>query len=812
MPTSVRKSSIGTTRRGQQAYIPYRGDDFQRGKRTGMPVAVVEHDSSDFEPFEEVLKQADARTPPRPKIQRRKKRGPKTPVVEEPEFDENGEMDMDLVDSTQNSPAMYFSNTRVPAITSSVQRVGSSSRPVHRSSDVDFDDIPSPRRPVPRLSNGRRSLGFGLSPGPSRLSVATNPRDLADGLDVDDNFDVGGYYPPDDDSDNEPMPAPSPSPAPPRRRRSFQQMEEEAEENEEMQVEEEVNENANTPISAKAKGKQRQVAPEEDEEMQDAFDHGGDNGDLEPPDVEDTQEEEEDREATPKLKKGQGKRKVARSENDDESKPKKKRRDGILREVIQDNNQPHPDGLRRGARTRYAPLDWWRLEKVVYGRRESGPCLVPNIKEIHRIPKEEVIPLGIYGKKARKQSRSAKSKTRSVEPELAPDFNPEEGWDDDTQEKGVVLDYEKGIEVEKRIAFTAKMLNLRPAANNDFAFQKIFGDGNFIAAGQLVIPVGRQKPTKGTKDNTFIFYVLEGAVNFKVHRTSFVITTGGMFLVPRGNMYFIQNISDREAKLFFAQARKMPESEEGDEDRSTTSRSPSKDRRSESIKRAPSEAKAGGSKDAKENPSTPLSTSVVSDKNELSITIVAALVASAAGVAGQAALYIPGFDPQPVTADFVGADSDGHTTWRIAPGQPSGSITEDGGVFGTATLIEGPNDAEIILSDPLDGYASESCAIGSDSIANCVLVASQSGVPLNTQTFQDTASPFPVQGGTGSPAPTAGGSPSFPASAPTAPPPRAMGLQAVLPQPRRLALEAPLPLPTPIMVRSEWLLHPSSPE
>lgn len=99
MPTSARKSSVGASRRGPQPYVPYRGDDLKRGKRTGMAVAVVEHNSDDFEPFEEVLKQADARTPPRPKIQSRKKRAPKTPVVEEPDYDENGEMSMDLVDS-----------------------------------------------------------------------------------------------------------------------------------------------------------------------------------------------------------------------------------------------------------------------------------------------------------------------------------------------------------------------------------------------------------------------------------------------------------------------------------------------------------------------------------------------------------------------------------------------------------------------------------------------------------------------------------------------------------------------------------------
>lgn len=97
------------------------------------------------------------------------------------------------------------------------------------------------------------------------------------------------------------------------------------------------------------------------------------------------------------------------------------------------------------------------------------------------------------------------------------------------------------------------MVNPKPAANNDWSFQKVFGDGDFIAAGQLIIPPHGRKPSKGTKDNTYvsaisasfkpcsdilsmqIFYVIEGAVNLKVHETSLILATGGMFMVPRGN-------------------------------------------------------------------------------------------------------------------------------------------------------------------------------------------------------------------------------------------------------------------------------------
>lgn len=54
------------------------------------------------------------------------------------------------------------------------------------------------------------------------------------------------------------------------------------------------------------------------------------------------------------------------------------------------------------------------------------------------------------------------------------------------------------------LAFTPKMARLRAPSGQDWFFQKVFGDGEFIAAGQLVIPPGKKKPSKGTKDNSYV--------------------------------------------------------------------------------------------------------------------------------------------------------------------------------------------------------------------------------------------------------------------------------------------------------------------
>ncbi|KAG7452477.1 uncharacterized protein BT62DRAFT_3950 [Guyanagaster necrorhizus] len=50
----------------------------------------------------------------------------------------------------------------------------------------------------------------------------------------------------------------------------------------------------------------------------------------------------------------------------------------------------------------------------------------------------------------------------------------------------------------------------------------------------LDIQVSSQKPMKSSKDNDYIFYVIEGVVNVRIHQTYYTVSTGRMFMVPRG--------------------------------------------------------------------------------------------------------------------------------------------------------------------------------------------------------------------------------------------------------------------------------------
>lgn len=89
-------------------------------------------------------------------------------------------------------------------------------------------------------------------------------------------------------------------------------------------------------------------------------------------------------------------------------------------------------------------MEWWRQERVVYGRRDSELILVPQIKEIVRVPQEPAKPLGKAGK--RKRGAGARGKSKGEETP----FDPEDGWDETTPTNATVIDYDTQEEVSRR--------------------------------------------------------------------------------------------------------------------------------------------------------------------------------------------------------------------------------------------------------------------------------------------------------------------------------------------------------------------------
>ncbi|EMD38145.1 hypothetical protein CERSUDRAFT_113290 [Gelatoporia subvermispora B] len=118
----------------------------------------------------------------------------------------------------------------------------------------------------------------------------------------------------------------------------------------------------------------------------------------------------------------------------------------------------------------------------------------------------------------------------------------------------------------------------------------------------------------------------------------------------------------------------------------------------------------------------------------------------------QTSLYLPDFDPQPVTANQLGVNADGQTTWLIAPGSSSNGL--DGhGIYGPATLVEGPSDAHLIYIDTNYGISLQEDCIISAGVAACTAVVGDllAAVPPETDFLTETASPMEVQGGGATP-------------------------------------------------------------
>ena len=194
------------------------------------------------------------------------------------------------------------------------------------------------------------------------------------------------------------------------------------------------------------------------------------------------------------------------------------------------------NGLRRGRRHRIPPLDWWRGERALYGRANdeepssndapnSEGLVAPVLKEVVRVPRapgEGTFsgmrrfrpkpagypgpgrPPGVRNFVPRGASAGAESDEDGAGAGVYRVRHPEDGWDRDTEPFGRVMDADRGVEVPMRIACTASSIRPRPAFNQNFSYEKLFGVGEFMAAGILVIPYGGEKPTKPSKDNNYV--------------------------------------------------------------------------------------------------------------------------------------------------------------------------------------------------------------------------------------------------------------------------------------------------------------------
>jgi mannose-6-phosphate isomerase-like protein (cupin superfamily) len=201
--------------------------------------------------------------------------------------------------------------------------------------------------------------------------------------------------------------------------------------------------------------------------------------------------------------------------------------------ISDQNSNQDEDGLRKSKRVKIPPLAYWKNEKIVYGRRDSGYCPVPVMKQVIRVESDS-------DHKPVKRRYDSKKETLTVEKAELP-----------------VINYVTQEEEDQQIVVTPDMIDPRTVGAGDYRFQKVFSEGEFLASGVLYLPRGSQKPNKNSNASAMIFVVMAGQVQVQIHKTVFTVGTGAQFFVPRGNQYHILNSGQKEARIFFCHGKEV---------------------------------------------------------------------------------------------------------------------------------------------------------------------------------------------------------------------------------------------------------------
>ncbi|KAF4636531.1 hypothetical protein G7Y89_g1557 [Cudoniella acicularis] len=211
----------------------------------------------------------------------------------------------------------------------------------------------------------------------------------------------------------------------------------------------------------------------------------------------------------------------------------------------------------RSGRNSIKPIAYWKNERIEYSDDENednyGKFLMPRIKEVVRADEVE------QEKRNKMKSKSSKSKKRRAEPESEED-EVAEPWE--TEPGEFVGDLRlwdpedpTGLQTEEeadQIALSSAAIVTRDVRDGTFKFAKTL-TLPFFGSGMVDLPPGAAKKPKSSRKMQMVFFVYYGRVQVTVNGNTFRIGKGGMWQVPRGNFYSIENDYDTPARLFFAQ-------------------------------------------------------------------------------------------------------------------------------------------------------------------------------------------------------------------------------------------------------------------
>ncbi|KAL4237037.1 hypothetical protein ACF0H5_005421 [Mactra antiquata] len=223
---------------------------------------------------------------------------------------------------------------------------------------------------------------------------------------------------------------------------------------------------------------------------------------------------------------------------------------------------PQPvEGLRRSSRTRLRPVAWYKNERVVFDySKPSGPAIIgvkPSKEMIYKMAEEKKRKrrqLSYQIKKASTISNSDKSRRK-----LSIHFDLPDDVDIDETPPHEITVYNPFSEIEDGIDCVAKKDssqpvgpgNKSPKKDDPYLITRLLSHP-CISAGKLSIKPNAHKPEHRVTADYVLFNIEYGKILVKIHKTSTLLETGDIFMVPTGNTYSIQNLRADDARLHYS--------------------------------------------------------------------------------------------------------------------------------------------------------------------------------------------------------------------------------------------------------------------
>lgn len=206
----------------------------------------------------------------------------------------------------------------------------------------------------------------------------------------------------------------------------------------------------------------------------------------------------------------------------------------------------------RSGRAVMPTLNYWLGEKIEYERDGAKK----NLKIAEQVDVAKV-------ERARTVSAAPRRKRRATASMNVIEEDKEqalEGWEERQETIRIFVQQWDPVnataadsEEEQPIAYGVNSLPVEKVGGGArFAFTKTHSS-HFFGTGIMEIPPGGYKMKKNSRKMTMAFFVHTGKVDVTVANDKFTISKGGIFHVPRGNTYAIENPREQTARIFFSQ-------------------------------------------------------------------------------------------------------------------------------------------------------------------------------------------------------------------------------------------------------------------